>query len=441
MLPADFKERMRAMLGDEYEKFEKAHESAPIYTGLRINALKDGARDKIFEKFGEIRQIPWCVDGFHADKSKISGNHPYHLAGLFYFQEPSAMTAAECLPIEEGDFVLDLCAAPGGKATQAAAKLKGTGLLAANEIIRKRAEVLSENIERMGIKNAVVMNENPARLAEKFPSFFDKIIVDAPCSGEGMFRKEPQAAEEWSVEHVRSCAERQRKILECAVKMLKKGGMLVYSTCTFAEEENEENADYLINTLGLEPVGISLEGVSAGINMPKAVRIFPHISEGEGHFAALFQKTFGESGQRQSIKTQPPSEAVRLYREFEKDSLNIRLDGDMCLFGSRLYLLPEGIDIDKLKVLRAGLLLGECKKNRFEPSHALALALSAKDFKRSVNLPAESAEMKKYLGGDVIPCGEKGYTAVLADGFPIGWGKASQGILKNHFPKHLRVKG
>ena len=203
------------------------------------------------------------------------------------------MVAVSALPIDEGDFVLDLCAAPGGKSTQAGVKLNNTGLLVSNEIIKKRSEILSENIERFGFKNTVVTNESPQKLAEKYPEFFDKIIVDAPCSGEGMFRKEPQAVTEWSVEHVESCAVRQRNILDCAVKMLKKGGMLIYSTCTFALEENEENAHYLINEHGLTLQKISLEGISEGINMPEAGRLFPHRQEGEGHFTALFKKEYG----------------------------------------------------------------------------------------------------------------------------------------------------
>lgn len=442
-LPERFCLRMKEMLGTEYDSFLEACEQSPVFTGLRINTTKQNAKERVFETFGNMEAVPWCNEGFYADKSKISGNHPYHMSGLFYFQEPSAMVAVSALPIDEGDFVLDLCAAPGGKSTQAGAKLNNTGLLISNEIIKKRSEILSENIERFGFKNTIVTNESPQKLAEKYSEFFDKIIVDAPCSGEGMFRKEPQAVTEWSVEHVESCALRQRNILDCAVKLLKKGGMLIYSTCTFSIEENEENARYLINEHGLTLQEIKLDGISQGIDMPEAGRLFPHIQQGEGHFAVLFKKEYGSEnaepmkkrGQNADIKA-----AEKLYREFENKFLNIRMNGEFYLFGEKLYLMPFAVDIDKIKVVRLGLLLGECKKNRFEPSHALALALTAQDFKNTINLSHDDKILTQYLTGNVIQCDKNGYTAVLADGFPVGWGKASQGMLKNHYPKYLRLK-
>ena len=449
-LPEKFTERMKTMLGNEYGEFAAAFENAPVYSGIRVNTLKNNAKNIVLSEFGELEKIPWCENGFYADKSVISGSHPFHLAGLFYFQEPSAMSAVEGLPIEKGDFVLDLCAAPGGKSTQAAAKLGGAGLLVSNEIIKKRADILSENIERMGIRNAVVTNETPQRLAEKYPKFFDKIIVDAPCSGEGMFRKEPQAITEWSVEHTLSCAARQKNILDSAVKMLKDGGMLIYSTCTFAPEENEQIAAYLIKNHGLElaePKNLFMlengrsEWSDSNCDMTKTRRIFPHKQNGEGHFIALFKK-IGESGGRvfENLKlNQAEKEAVKIYKDFEKQYLNIELDGGFCLFGERLYLKPVGVDIDKIKVIRCGLLLGECRKNRFEPSHALALALEKSDFKNCINLELTSGDLKKYLHGDVISCDKSGWCAVLAEGYPMGWGKASGGVLKNHFPKKFRI--
>lgn len=453
-LPEKFAERMQKMLKTEYNDFINAFETSPIYSGIRINTAKDGALEAVLSAFGELERVPWCEDGFYADKSHISGNHPLHMAGLFYFQEPSAMSAVAALPIEAGDFVLDLCAAPGGKSTQAGAKLNGTGLLVANEIIKKRADILSENIERMGLANTVVTNETPQRLAEKYPEFFDKIIVDAPCSGEGMFRKEPQALGEWSIEHTISCGERQKHILDCAVKMLKPGGMIVYSTCTFAPVENEEIAAYLTENHGLELCGTGLDMLDGGRtewsnsehDMSKTRRIFPHHQKGEGHFLALFKKSKPADtakANRPKADKRPDSrlsDAVSLYREFEKKALNTQLNGDFVLFGDNLYLKPEGIDIDKIKVVRCGLHLGVCKKNRFEPSHALATALKDGDFKSAVNFDCENDALNSYLTGNVIECDKSGWTAVLADGFPIGWGKASGGILKNHYPKALRLK-
>lgn len=440
-LPLKFKEYMKDMLGEEYYNFISSYDAAPLYSGVRVNTLKTDGTD--LEVVSKLKKIPWCETGYYADKTVINGKHPYHIGGLLYFQEPSAMAVVEALPISEGDFVLDLCAAPGGKSTQAAAKLNNTGLLVSNEIIKKRADILSENIERMGIRNAVVTNESPARLAERFPEFFDKIIVDAPCSGEGMFRKEQQAVAEWSIEHTESCAVRQRNILDCAVKMLKKGGMLVYSTCTFSVAENEDNAGYLIDTHGLSIQQIpNLSMIDNGIGLPYSKRIFPHRQGGEGHFIALFKKN-GEAVSNATPACKPSKEidaAAKLYREFEKSALNVRLDGTMYLFGSKLYLMPFYIDIDKLKVLRPGLHLGECKKGRFEPSHSLALALCKESFKNTIEFEIDNAEINEYLKGGVIKCEKKGYTAVICDGYSIGWGKASNGMLKNHFPKYLRLK-
>lgn len=452
-LPIKFEERMKAMLKTEYNAFIDAFENSPVYSGIRINTSKEGAREAVLSAFNGLEPVPWCKDGFYADKSVISGNHPYHMAGLFYFQEPSAMSVVSGLPIENGDFVLDLCAAPGGKSTHAGAVLNGSGILVSNEIIKKRAGILSENIERMGLTNVVVTNETPQKLSEKYIGFFDKIIVDAPCSGEGMFRKEPQAIEEWSIEHTVSCGVRQRHILDCAVKMLKCGGQLIYSTCTFAPEENEKIAAYLLDNYKLElcETGLNIpesgrtEWSNSDFDMSKTRRIFPQNQKGEGHFIALFRKP-GEI--RRTVtkekKSKKPdnllSDAISLYRKFENDVLNICLNGDFILFGDNLYLKPEGIDIEKIRVIRCGLHLGICRKNRFEPSHALALALKKEDFKSYISFDYNDSQLKNYLMGDIINCDKNGWTAVLVNGFPIGWGKASGGVLKNHFPKFMRLK-
>lgn len=439
-LPEKFKDRMKKMLGGEYDDFVKSLENEPIYKGMRINTLKKNAYDTVSELTGELKKVPWCKCGYYADKNVLSGKHPFHMAGLVYFQEPSAMSAGEAADIREGDFVLDLCAAPGGKATHAAQFLNGNGLLIANEIIPKRAKILAENIQRMGIKNAIVTNESPEKLAEKFPVFFDRIIVDAPCSGEGMFRKEPQAVDEWSEEHTFSCAVRQKNILKSALKMLKHGGKLVYSTCTFAPCENEGIVDFLLteypelNLLNINLDGMSdasAEYVNSRFDMFGAKRIFPHKADGEGHFTALFEKC-GESENNPDKYSGNNEE--KSYREFEKNFLNTRLDGNFIRFGDKLFLLPYDINTDKLKIELAGLYLGMCKKGRFEPSHALCLALCAKDFKNTF----EITDWEKFYRGETFACDKTGWTAVTYKGYPIGWGKASEGILKNHFPKYLR---
>ena len=439
-LPKDFETRMKDMFGAEYNGFVSALEGEPVCSGMRINLLKRGAQTAVESCIGQMEQVPWCKNGYYAEKSVLSGKHPYHMCGLIYFQEPSAMSAAEALDIKPGDYVLDLCAAPGGKATQAAERLQGKGLLVANEIIPKRAKILAENIGRMGITNAVVTNEKPEKLAEKYADFFDKIIVDAPCSGEGMFRKEPQAVAEWSIAHTESCAVRQKKILQSAFGMLKKGGRLVYSTCTFAPCENEGIAGWVLETYpDVELLDINLPGMTCANalwakvkrDLSASKRIFPHKARGEGCFNALFRKNSGtEKRYEKSYKSVNKS----TFELFEKQFLNTHLSGEFVDFGDKLYLLPHKLDIDKIKTELAGLFLGTCKKGRFEPSHELCLALSAEDFKNT----QEITEPAKYYGGATFPSDKKGWTAALYNGFPIGWGKASDGMLKNHFPKYLR---
>lgn len=440
-LPIDFEKRMKEMPGLDYDAFKTAFSRETEYVGIRIT--KPEAEEAVMRLIGGAERVKWCGNGYYTDKSVITGKHPYHIAGAVYFQEPSAMLPVAALPIEKDDYVLDLCAAPGGKTTQAAEKLGENGLLVANEIIPKRAEILVENVERCGGRNIVVTNEKPEHLSEKFTEFFDKIIVDAPCSGEGMFRKEPQAAAEWSVSHTLSCAARQKHIIDSAVKMLKPGGMLIYSTCTFSPDENEKNADYILSRYkDMKPMNIIADGAVDGTDgftendMKFTKRIFPHTAKGEGHFAVLFKK----DGEREACRRAGNSNLPpQIFAEFEKENFKISHTGYFHTFGDKLYLLPDKLSFDKIKVLRPGLYMGDIKKGRFEPSYALAHAHNAADFQKTLNLNSESELLEKYLHGDVIPCMQNGWVCVLADGFPIGWGKASGGMMKNHFPKKLRM--
>ena len=398
----------------------------------------------------KLSKVDWCKNGYYCDKTQFSGNHPYHIVGLCYFQEPSAMASVEALKINPDDYVLDLCAAPGGKATQAGAYIEKNGLLIANEIIPKRAAILAENIERMGLSNTIVTNESPEKLQDKFPCFFDKIIVDAPCSGEGMFKKEPQAITEWSINHTHACAVRQKHILDCAYKMLRPGGYIVYSTCTFAPCENEGIADYMLKTysdISLEDTGLDCldagvgDWVDSDFDLSLCRRIFPHHQNGEGHFIALFKKG-GTATQRNVTqdKTQKKENiGVKLFKEFEKNTLNTDICGNFAMFGDNLYLIPHGIDTDGIKLIRAGLHLGVCKKNRFEPSHALINALDINDFKKSISFKPDDILLSKYLRGETIPSDIKGYCCVAVETAPIGWAKGACGILKNHFPKQFRL--
>ena len=422
-LPEKFLERMKKDLETEYDEFLKSYEEEPRIA-LRVNTLKLSSAD-FKETVGFCGEnVPWCESGFYYDGKK--GNHPSSIAGLFYSQEPSAMISAETIDIEEGDKVLDLCAAPGGKSTQLAAKLGGTGLLVSNEVVPQRAKILCENIERMGIKNAVVTNMYPEKMEKHFEGFFDKIVVDAPCSGEGMFRKDDVAIQEWSIEHTISCAQRQLSILDSAYKMLAPGGQLVYSTCTFARVENEEVAEKFAEKYD-------------DIKLVKTHRLMPHQVDGEGHFSALFEKS-GERGfEKRPPAVEAKKEIINIYREFEKENLNITLDGIFVSFGDFLYLLPRDmISLDKIKCVRPGLQLGEIRKGRFIPSHHLCMALKKDELKRTISLSDD--EISLYIKGEAIAhSGEKGYGAMLYhDTYPIGWYKLSDNVAKNHYPKHLR---
>ncbi len=419
ILPEDFKTRMKAELGSEYESILAQYENDP-YRGIRVNTLKL-APDELHSLFPySLGNVEWCPTGFYYNVR--AGREPASRAGLIYSQEPSAMIAAEELAPKKGDRVLDLCAAPGGKSTHIAALLGGEGLLVSNEIVPSRASILAENTERMGIKNAVVTNMSPEAMEKEFPCFFDKILVDAPCSGEGMFRRDAEAVHEWSTAHVEACAVRQINILSSALKMLRGGGELVYSTCTFSRAENEEVCERLLK----EHTELSLVSMK---------RIMPHTHRGEGHFAAKFLKNGGGRCDRSPDKAMADSS---LYREFEAEALRIRLGGVFAAFGERLFLVPEELGgINRLKLVRPGLYLGDNKKGRFEPSHALAMALKKEDFVRSAELGGEAvAQFYKGLAPEYD--GEKGFTAALWNGFPIGWGKSVNGVLKNHIPKYLR---
>jgi len=451
VLPKQYVERMEFMLGDEVHDFLNTY-CDPKQTALRINTLKVDI--DAFTKLApfELEPIPFCPTGFYVNETDAPGKHPFHQAGLYYIQEPSAMFPAEVLDPQPGETVLDLCAAPGGKTTQIAAKMHDTGLLVTNDINTKRAKALSENVERMGITQAIVTNETPERLAEKFPGYFDRILVDAPCSGEGMFRKDPEAAEYWSPEHVRECAVWQKNILEHAYRMLKPGGTLVYSTCTFAPEENEAQIDQFLSRhqdMTLMPIE-KPAGVDEGRpewsprQLPElafTARLWPHHINGEGHFVAKLKKNDQDNAQVAVplFKRHINQKQLKDYHEFEARFLNVRLQGPMFSQNDQVFLLPDKApDLSGLRVLRPGLHLGTLKKNRFEPNHALAMALSPADVKHHIAL--NDIEIKKYLRGETLSTGgNRGWVLVTVHGFSLGWGKEVKGTLKNFYPKGLRI--
>ena len=428
MLPVEFLERMKTQLGDEYDAFLASLER-PRAVALRFNPLKGNAPALSF--VGD--PVPWEPEGFYYDPGSRPGLHVYHEAGVYYLQEASAMAPVALLDPKPGERICDLCAAPGGKTTQIAGRMMGEGFLLCNEINPKRSKILSRNIERMAVSNALVTNEHPATLAQRFPSHFDKVLIDAPCSGEGMFRKEEAAVTDWSLETVQMCARRQAEILDSGARLVRPGGRLVYSTCTFAPEEDElAVAQFLETHPEFEPEVIETPWFVPGEN--GSHRMWPHKLLGEGHFAAVLRKT-GDDG---CASTSLPGEKLpKEWAQFAKEMKITLPAGKAVLFGQSLYWAPEEMpDIRRMKVLRPGLELGIIKKDRFEPAHALALWL--KDCANVHTLDPESPEMAAYLHGDVVASEKKGWCLVTAGEYSIGWGKGDGRVLKNHYPKGLR---
>ena len=467
-LPEDFEKRMQGMLESAYPAFVRSYENTKMQA-LRVNTLK-GSVEEFLEKAPffdktSIRRVSWESRGFYYDETMPFGKHPFHEAGVYYIQEPSAMTPVSYLEGKSGEKILDLCAAPGGKTTQLASYIENEGLLVCNEIHPARAKILSENVERMGLRNALVTNETPKHLSELFGEYFDRILVDAPCSGEGMFRKNEEACSEWSLENVRLCADRQDEILDCADRMLRSGGRLVYSTCTFAPEENEGSvARFLARHPNYEIVKVDkYEGMSSGRaewtgnrntkNIEDTIRLFPHLIDGEGHYVAVLQKDgevpngyqgYLKNGLQKGISAKEVKELLAFERENLKRNLFEENEQRLLRFGEQIYLMPQGMpSLKQLKVLRAGLHLGTLKKNRFEPSHALALALTKEEVQHSMELcPNDKSDMSvinAYLNGQTLNyAGEKGWYLMTCSGYSIGWGKLAGQIMKNHYPKGLR---
>lgn len=466
MLPQAFQERMNILLQTEYEAFLQSYEK-PLQKALRINPLKTTEKAFVEKVDWHLWPVPWEPMGRYYDATLKEeqdgpGKHPFHQAGVYYIQEPSAMAPVAYLDPQPGERILDLCAAPGGKTTQIGARMDGQGVLVCNEIHPARAKILSENIERFGIRNGYVCNETPQKLEKAFPEYFHRILVDAPCSGEGMFRKNEEAEVEWSPDVVEMCAGRQREILECAVHMLLPGGRLVYSTCTFAPAENEETIQWLLDTFPeMELVDTEkIAGMEGGRpeflqnpnkDIVKTIRLWPHKVDGEGHFLAVLQKrelnTNKNAGKEKSKKHKDKRkqngdgrQPIGEWQQFQKEALTIDIPERMLIFGEQLYCTPDpAIDIQGLKVLRPGLHLGTLKKNRLEPSHALALALGPKDVVHSCSFSADSTEIKSYLQGQTFSyTGENGWYLICVEGYSIGWGKCTGGTMKNHYPKGLR---
>lgn len=459
-LPIEFEKKMKAFLGDEWDDFLYSYDNNR-FQALRFNTLKVQSHEEIMWilmvlEISSDKRVSWANEAYYFDENVRPGKHPYHEMGLYYIQEPSAMSAAALLAPKLGMRVLDLCAAPGGKSTQLATYLGDSGLLVSNEINTQRSRILSQNIERMGIKNAIVTNEDSFVLASHFPGFFNAIQVDAPCSGEGMFRKLPEAIEQWSMENVAICAERQKEILDNAAVMLKPGGVIVYSTCTFSKEENEDVIEYFLER-------------HPDFTLEEMERFWPHKVDGEGHFVAKLvrrgcvdtdlkadrktKKNKNSKNRKNETKPALTKENMKLLSEFLDETISEDVaawikNSRLVMFGEQLYRLPDmEVDIKGLKVQRAGLHIGEFKKQRFEPSHSLALALKLNDAKNLVKLTCDNPQTIGFFNGQSVMLSDeqaaeckKGWALVCVDGYPAGWGKVNGAQVKNHYPKGLRNK-
>lgn len=431
--PTGFEEKYQRLLGKEAASFFSTFDQEPI-SAFRTNPLKEG-------QVTFSNPIPGTKWGYYG---KVSGKSSEHVTGLIYSQEPAAQMVAQVAHPHEGMRVLDLAAAPGGKSTHLLSYLNNTGLLVSNEINNKRSKILVENIERFGARNVLVTNESAERLAKVFSSFFDLIVLDAPCSGEGMFRKQPDAMDYWSLDYPAQCAALQREILEDAVKMLANGGELVYSTCTWAPEENEEIVAWLLDEFPLELVDIpKLNGMTPGIDYPETARMYPHHFKGEGQFVAKF-RFVGEHKlpKLKPVRSNLTADQRSLWQIFQKEHLKVELKGDLQTFGDQLYLLPLGLpDLSKVKIARNGLHLGTFKKKRFEPSFALGLAMQPSEVKNKLELSQQDFEV--YVGGETLQIKEplpNGWYQLLIHGNGLGFAKLANQTLKNYFPKGLRFR-
>ncbi|MBR3968579.1 MAG: RNA methyltransferase [Clostridia bacterium] len=447
-LPIDFVNRMKSLLGDEYPLYEKAMNQPPV-KAFRVNTNKISIKD--FEKvnpFGS-EKIPYVQNGYYLDFDRV-GNHPFHHAGIIYVQEPAAMAPAECVQILPDAYVLDMCAAPGGKSTQLKMKLSDDGLLVSNEIIPSRCKILTGNIERLGLKNCVTTCMDTSRLADTFPHTFDVVMVDAPCSGEGMFRKEQIAIDEWSLENVQKCAERQQEILENAARCLADGGTIIYATCTFSLEENEMTVDTFLKShpdFEIIPVaecvrevtapGIKFDGCECD-NIHFARRFYPHKARGEGQFMAVLRHTRKIFSSR-ATKIEKKRATNPILSNFLSETLDFCNTNDVIFYGDTPVLFSGDIEIKKGVAFMCGVTIGEIKKNYVLPHHQFFSAFG-RDFKRKIELEVDSEELIKYLRGEEIKTDvANGWAVVTVCGVPLGGAKVSNGVAKNHYPKGLRI--
>ena len=475
VLPKTFMDRMKKQLGEEFDSFLACF-SDEEYSGIRVNTGKISVEDFLSKIPFHLSPVPWCENGFYYHKDEHATKHLYYFAGLYYVQEPSAMLPAARLPIEEGDIVLDLCAAPGGKSTELVSRLQGSGLLISNDVSASRAKALVKNLAVWGSANCCITAETPQKLLEQFGCCFDKILVDAPCSGEGMFRKDHSLMEAWEERGPETYIPLQLEILDCAVQMLKPGGLLAYSTCTFSEAEDEETvAAVLLRYPELELVQPELtDGFSSGkAPCEKSIRLWPHKIKGEGHFFALMRKRSAlteaeiQSNQTTESHTKKHTEnaSLALYSESELRKNHSKIPEEVRDFlqqlpekfqksfvfaqlGEQCFLLPPYHLPQKIRYLRTGILLGTFKSKRFEPSQALAMLLDASSFPCVLNLSASDTRVLRYLKGETLELTteeeaaqkQKGWILICVDGFGLGWGKYVNGSVRNKYYPGWRLQ-
>ena len=448
-LPEAFEQEMKQLLGEEeYEAYRKTFDEA-VHRGLRVNNGKISTEEFLRRTDIPLKKVPWIPNGFYYDEESCNpAKDADYYAGLYYLQEPSAMTPASRLPIEPDDRVLDLCAAPDGKATELGSRIGEGGMLLANDISNSRAKALLRNLEIQGVGRLLVTSEDPEKLVTLYPAFFDKILLDAPCSGEGMFRKESSMLRYYSENGPEHYVPIQKKLIEQAYQMLAEGGELLYSTCTFSVKENEEVIAGLLDAhpdMEVQEITPGYEGFAPGVSvngrdLSRCVHIFPQRMEGEGHFVALLKKQ-GESRKRQPSRLLETTK--KLPKEAEEFLAGVRMDwknGSFALVKDQLYFLPEGVCAAKgLRYLRTGLSLGTVKKNRFEPSQALAAYLKKEEYVSCLTIPKGDDRVMRYLKGETLSfseeeCqGKKDWVLVCLDDFPLGWGKINNGTLKNKY--------
>ncbi len=453
-LPEKFSQNMKNLLKDDYDKYILSL-NKPKYSGIRINNLKI-TDENFFKLIGKtLNKVPWSTSGYYIDNKEEFSKSYYYDAGLFYIQEPSAMSVSSFLPVEEDDFILDLCASPGGKATAIADKLKGTGFLVANDISASRCKPLVKNIELMGITNYCVLSENHKKLEKTFPNFFDKIVLDVPCSGEGMFKSDNTALNSWNENTNLEFQEVQLEILESAKNMLKGNGIISYSTCTFSVLENECVIDeFLSNNPDFEvlPIDNKKYGFSSGLletakneSTNNCTRIFPHLVDGEGHFLCLLkrknqnQDTNNFSNNQKVNKNKKLDEMVVIFQQFASENINKSFEGKFVNYEDSLFLVNTGfIDLNKVRTVRSGFYLGEVKNNKFKPSQNLASALKPNDFKNVICLEVDDVLLAKFLKGETIfyDCPD-GYVLVCLSNFPIGFGISKDKKVKNKIGKSM----